>query len=120
MKRRCFNEEFDSFPDYGGRGITIQDDWHDFANFLRDMGERPEGTTLDRLDPNGDYTKENCRWATNRQQSLNKRNTVFVEYRGEQRPLMEVCEQYGVPYKRVWARIFKHGYDAETALTKPN
>lgn len=120
MKRRCFNEEFASYPYYGGRGITIQDDWHDFVNFLRDMGERPEGTTLDRIDPDGDYTKENCRWASNKQQALNKRNTVRVEYHGELRPLMELCEEFGVPYMRVWGRIFKHGYDVETALTKPS
>lgn len=119
MKQRCFSEDCDSYPDYGGRGITIQDDWHDFENFLRDMGVRPEGTTLDRIDPNGDYTKENCRWASTKQQALNKRNTVLVEYRGELRPLMELCEQHGVPYQRVWSRIFNHGYDTETALTKP-
>lgn len=73
MKKRCNNENDSVYSFYGGRGIGYQESWEDFENFLADMGERPEGMTLDRIDVNGNYTKDNCRWATNEEQGLNKR-----------------------------------------------
>jgi hypothetical protein len=73
MVQRCTNSNYDRYPFYGGRGITVCDRWRTFANFLADMGERPEGFTLDRVDNEGNYTPENCRWATSSQQQRNRR-----------------------------------------------
>lgn len=75
MRQRCSNPHLHAYQHYGGRGIKVCDRWHDFANFLADMGERPSGKTLDRIGPNGDYEPGNCRWATAKQQTRNRRSS---------------------------------------------
>lgn len=80
MLRRCYHADgYHAFKDYGGRGITVCDRWRkSFINFLEDMGLRPNGTTLDRLDRNGNYEPSNCRWATAIQQASNRKNNHFI------------------------------------------
>jgi len=78
MRNRCYNSKWHAFKDYGGRGIAICDRWrgeHGFENFLADMGERPQGKTLDRKDVNGNYEKDNCKWSTAIEQRNNRRDS---------------------------------------------
>ena len=100
MLNRCYNfEDKKDFPLYGGRGISVCDRWHTFENFLQDMGERPAGTTLNRKDPNGHYTPDNCCWSDLRQQALDRRSTVWVELEGKRMCLKDWAKVLGVSYR---------------------
>lgn len=87
MKQRCKNKNNVAYNNYGGRGINFPKEWETFENFVKDMGIRPDGTTLDRINVNENYSKENCRWATKRQQQHNmrvhKRKDVGVTFSKE-------------------------------------
>jgi hypothetical protein len=88
MKIRCLNPEHDKYKFYGGRGIAICDRWiNSFENFLADMGPRPEGATIDRINPDGDYEPGNCRWATWDEQKRNKRGYVQTANQMERVPV---------------------------------
>ncbi len=75
MKDRCYNEKSKSYHLYGGRGIKVSDRWHSFSNFLDDMAARPPKYQLDRIDPDGDYTPDNCRWVSAKDNINNRRNS---------------------------------------------
>lgn len=104
MKKRCLHPADDSYEFYGGKGIQICGRWLDFVNFLADMGERPTGCTIDRIDPDGDYEPSNCRWATQREQTLNRGNVNQVKFRGELLTLKDISVKYGVPQTTVYRR----------------
>ena len=89
-------------PRYAGRGITIAKEWDSYAVFLADIGPRPDGMSIDRIDPNGNYCKENCRWATHRDQCRNRCNAVFYTICGETRQLVEWAE-----FTCTWMGVFK-------------
>lgn len=120
MRQRCLNPSAKSFPGYGGRGIKICDRWlESFENFLADMGPRPSAKhSLDRQDNDGDYTPDNCRWATAREQILNRRNSRLVEYKGETRPLTEWCKLTGVSYSAAIQRL-DNGWPVEDVFGVP-
>lgn len=117
MRDRCRNPNSKRYADYGGRGITVCDRWDSFENFLSDMGERPDGKTLDRYpDVNGNYEPGNCRWATTKQQANNVRRSVFLEFDGRRMTASEWGEEIGICQKLIRQRI-KSGWTAEQALT---
>ena len=87
MNQRCRNPNATGFSHYGGRGITICERWADFRNFLADMGPRPEGTSLDRIDNDGNYEPGNCRWATRHEQNLNKRHNPTAWQKHDRDPV---------------------------------
>jgi len=83
MIERCHKPDSEYWKNYGSRGIAVCERWHVFENFYADMGDRPLGLSLDRIDVNGPYSPENCRWATPKEQARNMRKNVFVDVRGE-------------------------------------
>lgn len=76
MLRRCNNPKVADYPNYGGRGIKVCERWLKFENFYADMGDKPDGMSMDRIDPNGDYTPGNVRWASNKLQAWNRRSSI--------------------------------------------
>jgi hypothetical protein len=119
MKSRCMNPATKSYPDYGGRGIRVCEQWiNSFETFLADMGECPEGMTIDREDHNGDYTPANCRWATRKQQNRNSRRNRFLTLNGETLCAGEWAERTGIGYRTIINRM-NSGWSDEDVLTKP-
>lgn len=116
MKQRVSSNSFRI--GYTDRGIKMCDEWELFSNFKRDMGEKPEGKSLDRINNNGDYSKENCRWATPREQALNTRSTVHVELDGVTKPLSIWAEEFGISLVNVHARR-SLGWSDEAAIKTP-
>ena len=119
MKKRCLNKNDESYRLYGGRGISVCPSWIDsFETFYRDLGPRPNGATLDRIDPNGNYEPSNCRWATGPTQARNKTNNVMLELGGKKMCAAEWARDLAVPYRRLLRRV-RHGWSHERALTAP-
>lgn len=116
MKARCYDSNNKHYKDYGGRGITYQDNWEDFRNFFNDLGECPKGFSLERKDVNGNYTKENCCYIPMSEQAYNRRDTIRFTFNGELQPLRKICKQLGLPYARVYARLFKLGWSFEESI----
>lgn len=120
MLNRCQNSKNEYFKDYGGRGIKVCQSWQKFENFLADMGERPEGKTLDRYpDNNGNYSPENCRWATKKEQQNNRRNSIFLTYEGKTQTMGQWEVEKGMCKSTLRSRIIKLGWPIEKAFTYP-
>lgn len=120
MIQRCTDLNATGYDNYGGRGIKVCDRWLEgFENFVVDMGLRPSGRTIDRLDPNGNYTRENCRWATDTQQRETRRDSISLEYKGEKRSLLGWSKHLGIPYATLHQRWSK-GWPTEKILSKRN
>ena len=116
MKTRCTNPNTPSYKNYGERGITICYRWLNFENFYVDMGDRPEGKTLERIDNSKGYCKENCKWATTKEQNRNTRQVKLLTYQGETLCMKEWSEKLSIPYPTLQDRI-RRGWDVERTLT---
>ena len=122
MKIRCTYSGHKQYKDYGGRGIKVCDRWlgpYGFLNFLEDMGKRPEGYTLDRIDNNGDYCPENCRWADRVTQSSNRRPRVLIKYHGKRYTISRLAEKNNLPPYVLYNRIMKYNWTIDKAVTTP-
>lgn len=112
MKTRCTNEKVKSFKDYGGRGITICEKWLTFEGFLEDMGERPKNTTIDRINNNKGYYKENCQWTTKIKQANNQSTNVKITINGETYGMCEWSRKLEISSSILSYRL-KHGWKPE-------
>jgi hypothetical protein len=119
MRKRCRNPKADSYKHYGGRGISVCAQWEDFATFLRDMGERPPGGTIERIEVNGNYEPGNCVWIQAAEQGNNTRRSIVVTLDGESICLKVACDRLGLRYSRVYDRIQVLGWSFEKAIAEP-
>lgn len=120
MRQRCRNPKNQNYPIYGGRGITIDPAWEDFAVFLRDVGPKPSPKhSLDRINPDGNYEKGNVRWATQIEQCNNLRKNRVIEFGGEALTMSQWGTKTGLGGKLIAHRIDKLGWPIGRALTTP-
>ena len=119
MKRRCQNPNDKRYMDYGGRGIKVCNEWQSFARFSSDMGEPPtDKHTIERVDYNLSYCKNNCRWATPKEQANNKRNNRLIYVNGLSKTLQQWADETGIRRETI-ARRINSGWDPHKAIRTP-
>jgi hypothetical protein len=117
MKQRCMNPNSKDYPRYGGRGITLCERWLKFERFFTDMGTGYKSSlTLDRIDNNGPYSPENCRWATSSEQSNNRRSNKRIQTPLGEMTVAQAALAYGVKKSTLEARLGRYGWSVEKAL----
>lgn len=116
MRQRCTNTSHESYKYYGGSGILISKRWKSYNNFYEDMGKRPAGLFLDRIDNKRGYSKNNCKWSSMIEQCNNRRNSVFVEVDGETKTIAQWCVFYKITKSSVDYYTGKKGLTNEKAL----
>lgn len=116
MIQRCENQKDPAYHNYGGRGITVCDEWHDFSQFLADMGMRPKGFQLDRTDNEKGYSKGNCRWVTAKVNLNNRRGNNLISFNGETLTIHQWSEKLGIPPTTITYRL-KQGWPIEKVLS---
>ena len=122
MKCRCYYKGDRCYATYGGKGITICDEWrNDFAAFQRwaNANGYSDDLTIDRIDVQKGYSPDNCRWATDKEQANNKENTVFITYDGCTKSLSKWAEKFSIPRHVLYSRIMHCGWDVKRAFTTP-
>ena len=121
MMKRCYDQNAEKYPNYGGRGITVCEEWRTdrqaFFDWALSNGYTEE-LTIDRIDVNGNYCPENCRWATQKEQANNRTSNRYLEYNGETHTVIEWAELIGMSPGTLYARI-ENGWTTEKALTTP-
>ncbi len=121
MWDRCNNPNCKSFANYGGRGISVCDQWKSYKVFRRDMGPRLDGVSIERIDNNGGYEPTNCRWATAKDQANNRRSSRRITWKGERKTVAEWEDATGVSQFTIRRRIDDFGWSINKALsTKPS
>ena len=117
MRDRCLNKNSTNYKRYGGRGISVCEEWNEFKPFYdwAMANGYKDGLSIDRIDNNGDYCPSNCRWATRVEQANNTRRNRWIEYNGETHTLAEWGRLYNIPYDKLWSRL-SYGWSLERAL----
>lgn len=118
MKARCFNPNDSRFKDYGGRGITVCDEWIRFEGFRAwaMSSGYADNLTIDRIDNDGNYCPENCRWTTNKQQANNKRTNRMVTHNGKTQTIKQWADELGINYNTLYTRLVQYGWTVEKAF----
>jgi hypothetical protein len=119
IKARCLNPQHKNYARYGGRGITVCERWRDsFQSFLEDMGEKPAGAWVERVDNERGYEPGNCVWATPREQNNNRRDSRFLELNGHKQTMAQWARELGLTVGTLFSRLDR-GWSVERALTEP-
>lgn len=117
MIQRCNNPKASGYKNYGGRGIKVCKRWRTFANFYKDMRTTYDKSLfLDRVDNNGDYCPENCRWTTRKNQNNNKRTCLYFEYKGKRQNLKQWSNELGIIYTTLQSRLTRYGWTIDRAF----
>ena len=117
MLWRCYNVNRNDYPSYGGRGIVVCKRWRSFTAFLEDMGSKPTGMSLGRINNNKGYSPDNCRWETVKEQARNKRTNTVLLFKGKKRTLIECSEMTGIQRSTIGKRL-EAGWSVSDSLTK--
>ena len=115
MKARCLNKKNPNYKNYGGRGITVCNRWMKFENFYADMGKRPKGKSIDRINNDKGYYKENCRWATRKEQNNNTRGNHLLTYKNRTQTVTQWISEIGINHSTFYSRL-RYGWLVERAL----
>lgn len=118
IRQRCSNPKHISYPLYGALGIRVCERWSKFENFIADMGKRPRGHSIDRIDTKGPYSPENCRWATQAQQQCNRRNNLLLTHNGKTMCAADWDREMGYVKYTITARLFR-GWSTTRAIEQP-
>lgn len=127
MKKRCYNSNSPAYKNYGGRGITVCDEWKDnytaFRDFMLGLGYDDSlpfrSQTLERINVNGNYEPNNCKLVSMKEQNVNRRNNHYVTYKGETKTITEIANEHGLEVENLLNRINYFGYTIEEAVEKP-
>ena len=121
MMSRCYRPSNSHFHRYGGRGITVCDEWLNVQNFVKwcEQVNPPEGTTIDRIDNNAGYTPDNCRFVSLKENQNNRSTNVLLEWNGRTQTIAQWSEDLNIPYELIYRRIKVLGWSVERALTQP-
>jgi len=116
MIQRCYSDKQVSYPNYGGRGITVCDRWLKFENFFEDMGHVPKGMSIEREDTNGNYEPDNCKWLLRSLQNRNRRDTKYLTVKGVTKSLADWAEEKGIKPSTLRQRVYVYLWDDEKAV----
>lgn len=120
MMNRCYMKSHHAYGGYGGRGIFVCERWHSIENFFADMGHAPKGSSIDRIDNDGPYSPENCRWATRAEQAKNRRNNRMITIEGRTQCLRDWCREYGRHFATARQRMLRGWTPEEALATEPS